>query len=81
MKVSANIVALAALAAAAPSAAPSSPTVEVTLEMQDNSNVKAMVTNMGPEESKILKHNGLLGKGPLRKVQVSSAGELTSYTC
>jgi deuterolysin len=80
MKVFANIVALAALAAAAPPAAPNSPTVEVKLEMQDNSNVKAVVTNMGSEEIKIFKHSGLLGKGPIRKVQVSSAGELASYT-
>lgn len=76
MKTIANVLALAALAAAAPSSAPQDPVVEVKLEMQGNSNVKAVVTNAGSEDVKIFKYSGLLGHGPVQKVQVSSEGEL-----
>ncbi len=75
MKTIAHVVALAALAAAAPSLAAGDPAIEVKLEMQGNSNVKAVVTNNGSENVKIFKHSGLLDSSPVHKVQVSSAGE------
>lgn len=76
MKLLASVATLATLAAAAPSVAPS-PEVSVKLEMQENSKVKAIVTNPTKDSIKILKTGSILDSTPVQKVSVSNSGKAT----
>lgn len=63
----ASLAALVTVASAAPE-------INVRLEVQDNSKVRAVVSNVGPEVIKAVTRGGLLSKAPIQKVQVSSQG-------
>lgn len=70
MKFAASIATLASLAAAAPTA---NPQLSVKLELQDNSRVKAVVSNPGKENVKVLKTGSILDNVPVQKASVSGA--------
>ncbi|KAJ6784381.1 hypothetical protein PWT90_05061 [Aphanocladium album] len=72
MKFSAGLVALASLATALPEPA-SNPGINVRLEAQGNSKVKAVVTNSGPASVKVLKDGSILDERPIQKTSVSGA--------
>lgn len=69
-----TVATLVALAAAAPSIAPN-PKVNVKLEMQENSKVKATVSNPTGESIKILKTGSILDSAPVQKASVSNEGK------
>lgn len=70
-----SFAALASLAAAAPSVVPSSP-LDVKLEMQDNSIVKAVVTNAGSESVQVVKTGSIFDNRRVQKADVSNASML-----
>ncbi|KAJ3498895.1 hypothetical protein NLG97_g756 [Lecanicillium saksenae] len=72
MKFSAGLVALASLATALPGPA-QNPGINVRLEAQGSSKVKAVVTNSGSSSVKILKTGSILDDLPVQKASVSGA--------
>ena len=77
MKFAAGL-ALASLAAAAPAVQKRGPTpLDVKLEMLDNSKVKAIVTNNGKNNLKVLKTGTFLDTVAVEKAQVFSNGMLS----
>lgn len=79
MKFSAGIVTLASLAAAAP--AVSDPKLDVKLEMQGNSKVKAVITNAGAQAVKILRTGSILDNSvPVKKASVVGASKIIFFT-
>jgi deuterolysin len=76
MKFSASIATLVSLAAAAPGAVPvNSNGVDVKLELQDNSKVKAVLTNSGKDNIKVLKTGSILDDTPVKKASVSGSSK------
>lgn len=78
MKFSAGLVALASLATALPEPA-SNPGINVRLEAQGNSKVKAVVTNSGSASVKVLKDGSILDERPIQKASVSGASKCYMY--
>ncbi|KAK2616679.1 hypothetical protein QQS21_000502 [Conoideocrella luteorostrata] len=72
MKLSAGIIALASLAAAAPRGAPTP--LDVKLEMIGNSKVKATIANNGKGNLKLLKLGTIFDQAAVQKATVSSNG-------
>ncbi|KAK2601778.1 hypothetical protein QQS21_004662 [Conoideocrella luteorostrata] len=71
MKFFASVATIATLAAAAPKARFTT-SLDVKLELQENSRVKATVTNPGQESLKVLKTGSILDASPVQKVSVSN---------
>ena len=67
--------ALASLAVAAPAVHKRAPTpLDVKLELQGNSKVKAIITNNGKNNLKVLKSGTFLDTSAVEKAQVYSGG-------
>lgn len=78
MKFSTSLLALASVAAAAP-AGEGSP-LEVKIEMSGNSAVKAVITNVGKENLKLLRAGSILDKVATQSAIVSSNSTFEQYT-
>ncbi|POR39428.1 Neutral protease 2 [Tolypocladium paradoxum] len=75
-----GLVAGAALAAAAPSAEKRAPSpLEVKLEMLGNTEVKAVFTNKGKNNLKVLKTGSILDQAPVEKTKVFSGDKPVSF--
>ncbi|PTB69175.1 hypothetical protein BBK36DRAFT_1134696 [Trichoderma citrinoviride] len=74
MKFISGLIALAALASAAPGKAPTP--LDIKLESAGNAEIKAVITNTGKNNLKIFKTGTILDSSPVEKVKISS-GEHT----
>lgn len=70
----------AASLAGAALAAPSSQLLDVKLQVVDNSNVKAVVTNNGPNDITVVTTGSILGPAPVPKVKMFSNGMCHALT-
>lgn len=71
-----SVLGLVALAAAAPSKAPA---LDVKLEADGNSGVKAVISNNGKKDLKIMKTGTILDSAPVEKATVLSGGKTCSH--
>lgn len=72
MKFISGLIALAALASAAPGKAPTP--LDIKLESAGNAEIKAVITNTGKNNLKIFKTGTILDSSPVEKVKISSGG-------
>ncbi len=71
---------VAAGLAAAALGAPASPPLDVKLQIVDNSNIKAVITNNGPNDITVVTTGSILGPAPVPKVKVFSGGSYQYLT-
>lgn len=74
MKFVAGLIALAALASAAPGKAPTP--LDIKLESAGNAEIKAVITNTGKGNLKIFKSGTILDSSAVEKVTITSGGTL-----
>lgn len=80
MKFISGLLALAALASAAPGKAPTP--LDIKLESAGNAEIKAVITNTGKNNLKIFKTGTILDSSPIEKVKISSGGKSSlNYHC
>lgn len=72
MKFVAGLIALAALASAAPGKAPTP--LDIKLESAGNAEIKAVITNTGKNNLKIFKSGTILDNSAVEKVSITSGG-------
>lgn len=72
MKFISGLIALAALASAAPGKAPTP--LDIKLEGAGNAEIKAVITNTGKNNLKIFKTGTILDSSAVEKVTISSGG-------
>ena len=66
--------AVTTLLAAAVAAAQSSQKIDVKLQVVDNTNIKAILTNNGPRDINVVTTGSILSPVPVHKVQMFSYG-------
>ncbi|KAL6791279.1 Deuterolysin metalloprotease family domain-containing protein [Trichoderma sp. SZMC 28013] len=77
MKFISGLIALAALASAAPGKAPTP--LDIKLEGAGNAEIKAVITNTGKNNLKIFKTGTILDSAPVEKVTISSGEHIVAF--
>ncbi|OPB36603.1 neutral protease 2 [Trichoderma guizhouense] len=77
MKFISGLIALAALASAAPGKAPTP--LDIKLEGAGNAEIKAVITNTGKNNLKIFKTGTILDSAPVEKVTISSGEHIVTF--
>ncbi|KAL6875269.1 Deuterolysin metalloprotease family domain-containing protein [Trichoderma novae-zelandiae] len=77
MKFVSGLIALAALASAAPGKAPTP--LDIKLESAGNAEIKAVITNTGKNNLKIFKTGTILDSSPVEKVTISSGEHTVAF--